>query len=74
MEPVGKLAGKVHLTGPLINDVDEPPVIAVVAVFVTDNKLFVVVDKMPLVNVSIPVTVVTVPPLNVFVPLPETVR
>jgi len=39
----------------------EPPTIAAVEVFVADNKFVVLVDKIPLVNVNTPVTVVAPP-------------
>jgi hypothetical protein len=54
--PEPKLGGNVHLTGPLINEVAEPPEMALLAVLVTESKFVGVVTRIPEVNVSVPAT------------------
>ena len=48
--------GKVHFTGPLINEVAEPPEIAELFVFVTDKRFAPEVVSIPLVRVNVPAT------------------
>ena len=62
---------KVQVIGPLINEVVEPPDIAVFAVFVIVNKLVEVVVKIPFVKVKTTDTV-DAPP-NVFALPPDNV-
>ena len=60
------------MTGPLIKEVTEPPVIAVVAVLVTESKVVVVVVKIP--EVSVRMLPTEVAPWRVLAPPPDTVR
>ena len=63
------LDGNVHLTGPFINEVVEPPEIAVVDVFVTDNKFAPEVARMPEVSVSFEIVLAapSVTPLELLI-------
>jgi hypothetical protein len=56
VEPEPKLAGNDHMTGPLINELVEPPEIAELAVLVTDSKFVAEVTRMPEVTVIVPAT------------------
>ena len=53
MEPETRFAGNLHFIGPLINEVVEPPDIAVVAAPVTDKRAEEDVVKIPLLIVNI---------------------
>jgi len=59
------LDGKVHTTGPLINELVEPPVMADVAVFVIVSLFEDVVVSIPFVSVKVPLTVVAAPKVPV---------
>ena len=58
-----RLAGKVHITGPLIYSVAEPPEMAVVALLVIVSKFVTEVLRIPEVNVSILLTLTDPPKL-----------
>jgi hypothetical protein len=78
-DPIGNVnvlddvAGRLHFTGPLMNDVADPPPMPVFAVFVTLTVPEVVVN-IPLVRVRVFVTVVAIavltpPPVLLIVSL-----
>jgi len=63
--PDARLAGSVWAKGPLTNDADDPPEIALAAVLVTVSNFVEVVMTCPVVRVSVPATVTL--PLSVTV-------
>ena len=72
MEPEPRLDGNVHLTGPFINELVEPPEIADVAVLVTESKFAPEVVSLPAVRVSLGIVlaVPNVTPLELLMMTP----
>jgi hypothetical protein len=65
-----------HFTGPSINEVVDPPLIAPAAVFETVNRWTAVVVSIPDVNVNVPLVLMVVATFNVtpYPPVDSTVK